>query len=203
MRKVIAIVATSVALAFAGQHAQACTGQHFSVTNTSAGDTPCIFNVTVAMDDAYTSILEGYGAPFGGFQGSADYIASQLNGQGDGGSVNITNANLGFATGEGDIQFTVPAGVGEVTVTVTGSDGSVASSSDVLVNGAFESPAAAGGAGGCAPPPPPLPPVNTAIPGPGLDPDDNKAAMNDLQKGSVPLNDHDGDDMGHRTGRVQ
>ena len=200
MRKMITAIAASVALAFAGQRAQACTGQHFSVTNTVASDVGCIFNVTVSMDATYSTLINGAADAV-----SASYIASQLNGQGDGGSVNVTNAEAGYATGEGNIQFTVPAGVGEVIVTVDATDGSQGSATEVLVNGQFQ--AAPGGAGGgCAAPPPPAPvtpPVNTAVPGPGIDPDDNKAAMNDLQKGNVPLNDHDGDDMGHRTGKVE
>ncbi len=57
---------------------------------------------------------------------------------------------------------------------------------------------------GAQPPPPPaLPPVNTAVPGPGVDPDDNKAAVNDLQGANVPLKDKDADDMANRTGKVE
>ncbi len=204
MKKAIAAIVTSVALGFAGQ-AQACTGQHLATVGTSSNDAACIFNVDVHAD--------WYAAGIDSGQTFADMIAQQLDGQAAGASVNMS-----WDSGEGNVQFSVPAGMTEVTITVEDSSdtsshagtnyfaagGSSGSTTEVLVNGKFESQAAAGGASGaCVPPPPPLPPVNTAVPGPGLDPDDNKAAMNDLQKGNVPLSDHDGDDMGHRTGKVE
>jgi hypothetical protein len=193
MRIGIALIA-SVALAFAAERAQACQGTHFAVTNTGSSDAGCIFNVTVGMDATYSGIVNGSG----GDQVSADYIAGALVGQGDGGSVNLTNAESQYATGEGNIQFTVPAGVGEVTITVTSTDGAQASATDVLVNGVFQ-PGNPGG-GGCSPPPPPPPPLNTAIPGPGMSMQDNESAVNTQQSANVPLADSQGQNQGNMKG---
>ncbi len=201
MKKAIAAVVTSVALGLAGQ-AQACTGQHLAVNGTSSADAGCIFNVDVHAD--------WYAAGQDTAQDVADSIAASMAGVGSPGAVNVS-----YYGGEGEVDFQIPAGVGEVTITVDNSStvggnyygtnywtagGPSATVTLDLNNGTFQ---VAPNGGGCAPPPPPAPPLNAAVPGPGIDPDDNKAAMNDLQMGNVPLNDHDGDDRANRTGKVE
>ncbi len=212
MRRAILAVAAGVALAFAGQQARACSGLHMATSGTNSNDAGCIFNVSVYADNFESAIDTG--------QQWADTLASAFAGAAPG-------ANVTYNTGEADVTFTIPANAQEVEITVTdtalngtgtvwvdpatgqanqwgyyyNNGGSVGTSTMVLENGKYA--AAAAPVGLCNPPPPPAPPLNTAIPGPGIDPDDNKAAMNDLQQGNVPLNDHDGDDRANRTGKVE
>lgn len=197
MRKAISALVTSVALAFAGQQAQACYGEHVATSGSGAGDAACIFNVNVYADNDYSAMETG--------QQWADSLAGQVAATG---AAAGTNVEIGSIQQETDVTFSIPAGVTEVTITVqdtaangtgtqevygagTGalqgtndgyyynSDGSVGSATLVLQNGTFQ--VAQGPPPACVPPPPPQPPLNAAVPGPGIDPDDNKAAVNDLQ----------------------
>ncbi len=203
------IAGAAVASLLIVSRTQACNGQHLSTAGSGAGDTACVFNVDVHADN----FASGYDTG----QQFADQIASAMTGTGAPSEVDVT-----WMGAEGNVTFSIPAGVQEVTITVedTGANGpnavvdangwywtpggNTGSTTEVLVNGHFETQAAAGGADPCAaPPPPPPPPLNAAIPGPGLDPDDNKAAVNDLQGANVPIGKNDADDKANRTGKVE
>ena len=210
MRKLILAVASVVALT-AGR-AQACQGQHMVTTGTGSPDAGCIFNVNVGIDATITDAevqwnqqgLAGYNGIAAFDQTVADQVAQSLNGLGAPDAVNMNQTTLaGWGGGENSIAFQVPMGTQEVTITVTDADGGQATATEVAVNGTFTTQALAAGATPCAPVVPANPPVNPAIPGPGLDPDDNKAAMNAQMGGNVPLNDHDGDDRANRKGKVE
>ncbi len=181
--KLVGTLVVTISLAFAAQNAGACSGQHMSVTGSGSTDTNCLFNVgdngytvDVSIDQALTS-AEGGSAAYE--QGIVNDILTQAQATG---SVN-------FNDGENDVSFNVPAGTNEVTVTLTDANGQVETSSEVLAGGAWTSKATPAGCGGGTPPGPPL---NLAVPGPGIDPDDNKAAMNDLQGANIPLADRNG-----------
>ena len=201
MRKAISAIATSVALAFAGQQAQACYGEHVATSGSGAGDAACIFNVNVTADSWASGTETG--------QQWADSLAGSAAGSTDG-----SNVNIGSVQGETDVTFSIPADATVVTITVqdtalngvgtqeidpnTGladgyyynSGGSVGTATLVLVNGTFQ--VAQGPPPACTPPPPPPPPVNAAIPGPGIDPNDNESSVNVFLGAGVPLNDANG-----------
>jgi hypothetical protein len=208
--KMMTSLAATVALAFLAQKAQACNGMHVSVTGTGAADSGCIFNVDTSMDAELTSIYvdanftngtvgESF-APQGehaGEQALVQNIVNSVNGQAPGGTVNYNDSESIFS-------FTIPAGAQEVTITLTDSNGVVSSATDVLVNGTFQ--AASGGQGPCGPiasPPPPAPPVNTAVPGPGLNPQDNESAVNDFQGANLPMNEDKGGNEAAMTGYIK
>ncbi len=210
MRKFL-LAAVGVVALTAGR-AQACQGQHMVTTGTGSPDAGCIFNVNVGVDATITDAeiqwnqqgLAGYNGIAAFDQMVADQVAQSLNGLGAPDAVNLNQTTLaGWGGGENSIAFQIPAGTQEVTITVTDSNGGVATAEEVAVNGTFTTQALAGGATPCAAQVIQQPPPNPAIPGPGLDPDDNKAAMNAQMGGNVPLNDHDGDDRANRKGRVE
>jgi hypothetical protein len=192
--KIAATFVVTIALALTGQKAGACSGTHMSVTGSGSTDTNCLFNVgdsgytlDVSIDSALTS-AEG---------GSSTYeqglVNSLLSDAQAGGTVN-------FNDGENDVTFTVPSGVNEITVTLTDANGQVISSSaEVLSGGTWTSQPTPAGCGGGTPPKPPL---NTAIPGPGLNPPDNESAVNDIQGANLPLADEKGQGEGAMSGII-
>ena len=181
--KTILAVLTTLTLAFAADRAHACA-THLSTTGTGSADVGCVFNVSVSAD----AWLTGNEGEFGGEQGIANDIANTLSGKAAPAEVNFE-----FDGGEGDVAFQIPAGTHEVTVTVTDQNGAQEAITEVLVNNKFEAQAAApANAQNPCGPNGYQPPLNGAVPGPGIDPDDNKAAMNDLQKANVPLADEKG-----------
>jgi len=99
---------TVVAIGFLGQKAQSCT-QHAATTGTDSSDSAClsqgniIATETVTMDASFGQAWD---------DSFMQQMVSQLNGQGPGASVNISNS-------EEKVSFSLPAGAHEITLTVT------------------------------------------------------------------------------------
>jgi hypothetical protein len=182
--KTILAILMTLALGFTAEKAQACA-THLSTVGTGSTDAGCLFNVSVSADDWVTKNED----EFGGESGIVNDITSALSGQGAPAEVNFE-----FDGGEGDVSFQIPAGVHQVTITLTDQHGAQDSITEVLVNNKFQlqSSAPANAQNPCGPNGY-QPPLNTAVPGPGIDPNDNMSAMDDLQKANVPLADERGD----------
>jgi hypothetical protein len=204
MRSWIFVAPVAAILMLGSEKARACQGQHFAVNGTSSGDTGCIFNVNVSVDQATTDAQAFFGN-YGFDQQLANDIAQGVDGQSAGSSVNLSQTVLaGYGPGEGTVAFTIPAGAQEVTITVTDAAGGVASATEVLAN------TAPGAGGPCSPdtanPPPPStfsPPLNTADPGPGMSPGDTAAGLNEQLQTALPMSSGSGSSEALLTKRVQ
>jgi hypothetical protein len=204
--KLILTVMGIVALAFGGQSAFACGGQHMSVSGTGSNDTNCVFNVNVSIDSALTSamdentwsVVNGDWSANGtstaaGEQSIVDNMASSIVGMSPGGTVN-------YSDGEDNATFTIPQGVQEVQITLTDQNGVKSTATDVVVNGKLE-PAGANadpcGLGNNKPP------VNTKAPDSHVNPADQSSAVDTQIKNSLPMNGEQGDNESNMTKRIK
>ncbi len=188
--KLILTVMGIVGLAFGGQSALACGGQHMSVSGTGSNDMGCVFNVNVSIDSALTSAMDentwavvngdwqaNGTSTAAGEQSIVNNMASSLTGTTPGGTVN-------YSDGEDNATFTIPQGAEEVTITLTDQNGVTSTATDVVVNGKLE-PAGPNadpcGAG------PVKQPVNTKAPnGKGVDPQVQSSAVDtQIQPGNL------------------
>jgi hypothetical protein len=212
VKRAIVVALASVALVLGAKNAQSCNGTHIATVGTGNSDMGCVFNVDIHADADFRDAFES--EYYGNEQGLVNDIASAINGVGaNGGSVD-------FQTVDGGVSFDVPAGVHEVTITLTNdgnmngqhgidpnsgwTSGAQVTANEVLVNSTFTSQDTAPanmqnpcGANGYQPP------LNMAVPGPGLDPNDNESAMNDIQKGDVPLADEKGQNQAGLKGVIK
>jgi hypothetical protein len=175
----------------------ACSGTHYATTGTTNTDLSCVFNVAVDINyDITDQVNAGNFIQFGDSALVGD-VVNQIQGQSNASTIDVT-----YTDEEGTISFQVPAGTDYISLTISDTAGS-ASTDLVFQNGSFQNSPGAPAPSACTPPTPPPPPLNTAVPGPGINPNDNESALNDNQRANVPLADEHGDPEGLMKGYIK